>query len=162
MGPVMKLIRNTSVAALILGKDSNMRERDIELVLMSNSTLPERSRYLSTDELVTVVGNLLENAMEATDTVPAGQMRSTSLQITEDEKGLLIMVSDSGAGIDESVLPRIYESGFSTKAASGRGVGMSRIKEIVDRHGGSIEVDTDPGSGTTFTLIFSRERGGYA
>ena len=162
MGPVMKLIRNTSVAALILGKDSNMRERDIVLVLMSNSVLPERSRYLSTDELVTVVGNLLENAMEATDVIPVGQMRGTALQITEDEKGLLIMVSDSGEGIAESVLPRIFESGFSTKAASGRGVGMSRIKEIVDRHGGSIEVDTDPGSGTTFTLIFSRERGGYA
>ena len=70
-GPVMQLIRNTSVAALILGKAGNMRELDINLVLMRNSRLPERSRYLSTTELVTVLGNLLENAIEATDAIPA-------------------------------------------------------------------------------------------
>ena len=159
-GPVMKLIRNTSVAALILGKASNMRQLDIDLLLMSNSGLPERSRYLSTTELVTVVGNLLENAIEATDVIPAEDLRAVSLQITEDEKGLLIMVSDTGEGISQADLPRIYDRGFSTKAAEGRGLGMSRIRQIVDSHGGAIDVDTEPGSGTTFTLIFSRERGG--
>ena len=159
-GPVIKLIRNTSVAALILGKASNMRELDIDMVLLSNSSLPEQSAHLSTTELVTVVGNLLENAIEATDVIPAEDLRAVVLQIIEDEKGLLIMVSDTGEGISEENLPRIYEKGFSTKAATGRGVGMSRIREIVASHGGTIDVDTEPGSGTTFTIIISRERGG--
>ena len=114
---------------------------------------------MSTNELVTVVGNLLENAMEAVDPVPAGQDRSIALQITEDDRGLLIMVSDTGRGISREDLPHIFENGFSTKAGSGRGVGMKLIREITDRHGGSIEVDTEPGSGTTITIIFSRERG---
>lgn len=161
-GPVLQRIRNTSVGALILGKGSNMRERDVDFVLMTNSYLPEQSRYLTTDELVTVVGNLLENAIEATDIIPAEDLRAVSLQLTEDDKGLLIQVSDTGTGIEDEVLPKIFNTGFSTKADTGRGVGMSRIKEIVDRRGGSIEVETEPGSGTTFTLIFSRERGGYA
>lgn len=159
-GPVMQLIRNTSVAALILGKAANMRELDINLVLMRNSRLPERSRYLSTTELVTVVGNLLENAIEATDAIPAEDLRAVTLQLTEDETGLLIMVSDTGEGIAPEHLPHIFDHGFSTKAAAGRGVGMGRIKEIVESHGGTIDVDTEPGSGTTFTIIFSRERGG--
>ena len=159
-GPVMKLIHNTSVAALLLGKAANMRELDIDLVLMSNSSLPQRSAYLSTTELVTVVGNLLENAIEATDAIPAEDLRCVALQLTEDEKGLLIMVSDTGEGIAPEHLPHIFDHGFSTKAATGRGVGMGRIKEIVDSHGGTIDVDTEPGSGTTFTIIFSRERGG--
>ena len=159
IGPVIKLIRNANVAALILGKESNMRELDIQLTLLSNSTLPERSRYLSTRELVTVVGNLLENAMEAVDAAPADGIRSVVLQLTEDEKGLFLMVSDTGEGISPENLPHIFEESFSTKARSGRGVGMKLIQEIVDRHGGSIEVDTEPGSGTTFSLIFSRERG---
>ena len=85
-----------------------------------------------------------------------------SLQITEDDKGLMIQVGDTGTGIAEHDLPRLFAAGFTTKGAAGRGVGMSRIKEILDRHDGSIEVETEPGSGTTFTLIFSRERGGYA
>ena len=159
-GPVMKLIRNTSVAALILGKASNMREQNVSLVLMNNSSLPEHSRYLSTDDLVTVVGNLLENAIEATAVIPADDLRAVALQITEDEKGLLIMVSDTGEGISPENLPHIFERGFSTKAATGRGVGMRNIQEIVESHDAAIDVDTEPGSGTTFTLIFSRERGG--
>ena len=160
--PVLKRIHNTGVAALIMGKGSNMREMDVEFVLMSNSHLPKQSRYLSTDELVTVVGNLLENAIEATCANQIPDMRMVGLQITEDHKGLMIQVNDSGVGIKDEDLPRIFTAGFSTKAATGRGVGMSRIKEILDRHDGSIEVETEPGSGTTFTLIFSRERGGYA
>lgn len=159
-GPVMQLIRNTSVAALILGKAANMRELDINLVLMRNSRLPEHSRYLSATELVTVVGNLLENAIEATDAIPAEDLRAVTLQLTEDETGLLIMVSDTGEGIAPEHLPHIFDHGFSTKAATGRGVGMGRIKEIVESHGGTIDVDTEPGSGTTFTIIIGRERGG--
>ena len=159
VGPVMQLIRNSSVAALILGKEGSMREMDVSLKLMKNSSLPEHSRYLSTQEMVIILGNLLENAMEAVNAVPDAALRSVVLQITEDDKGLYLMVSDTGEGITAENLPHIYKSGFSTKAQSGRGVGMGLIKEIVDRHGGSIEVDTEPGSGTTITIIFSRERG---
>jgi CitB family two-component system sensor histidine kinase MalK/two-component system sensor histidine kinase DctS len=115
-GPVLKLIRNTNVAALILGKSSRMRELDIDLVMVSESDLPERSRFLSTTELLTVLGNLLENAIEATNAIPAEELRAISLQIKEDEKGLLIIVSDTGEGIEPENLPRIYEKGFSTKA----------------------------------------------
>ena len=147
------------LAALILGKENNMRELDISLNLLRNSRLPERSRYLESGELVTVVGNLLENAMEAVNSAPAGGMRSVTLQITEDENGLLLMVSDTGDGIREEDLPHIFEHGFSTKARSGRGLGMKLIADIVERQGGSIDVDTEPGSGTTISVIFSRERG---
>lgn len=158
--PVMQLVHNASVAALILGKLNNMRELDIRLTLLGNSNLPEHSRYLSTHELVTVVGNLLENAIEAVNAQPPGTDRRVVLQLTEDETGLLIVVSDSGVGIREEDLPHIYESGYSTKAHHGRGVGMALVKSAVDRHGGILEVDSEPGSGTTFTLIFNRPRGG--
>ena len=158
-GPVMQLIRNTGVAALILGKASNMRELDVDFVLMRNSALPERSRCLSTEELVTVVGNLMENAIEAANAIPADELRVVVLQLTEDEKGLYIMVSDTGTGIEPGVLPHIFETGYSTKSATGRGVGMGRVKEIVESHGGTIDVETDPGSGTTFTIIIGREEG---
>ena len=159
-GPVLQLIRNTGVAALILGKASNMRELDIDFVLMRNTALPERSRCLSTEELVTVVGNLMENAIEAANAIPADELRVVVLQLTEDEKGLYIMVSDTGTGIEPGVLPHIFETGYSTKAATGRGVGMGRVREIVDSHGGTIDVETDPGSGTTFTIILSQKQGG--
>lgn len=158
IGMVMQHIDNPNVAALILGKLDNMRELGIDMTLLGNSHLPEHSQYLSTAELVTVVGNLLENAMEAVD-ARSGERRSIVLQITEDDRSLVIMVSDSGVGIRSEDLPRIYTHGFSTKAHEGRGIGMALIKEITDHRDGSIEVDTDPDSGTNFTLIFDKKRG---
>lgn len=158
-GPVMKFIRNSNVAALILGKSHSMRELNIELILMQNSRLPEQSRYLTTDEIVTIVGNLLENSMEAINLKPADAERTVVIQITEDDKGLLIMVSDTGTGIPEAVLPHIFKPNFSTKSGTGRGVGMNLIHDITSRRGGTIDVDTDPGFGTTISIIFSREQG---
>lgn len=159
--PVMQLLHNSNVAALILGKLDNMRELDIHMTLLANSSLPEHSRYLSTRELVTLVGNLLENAIEAVNAVSDDRARTIVLQITEDENGLLIMLSDSGIGILPDNLPHICEQGFSTKATEGRGVGMHLIRGIVARHEGSMEIDSEPGGGTTFTLIFNKERSGF-
>ncbi len=158
--PVMQLIHNPNVAALILGKLNNMRELDIHMTLLANSHLPEHSRYLTTRELVTVVGNLLENAIEAVNAVSGTGQRTIDLQITEDAQGLLILISDSGIGIPAEVRARIFDAGFSTKAAEGRGVGMNLIQSIVNRRQGTIEMDSEPGDGTTFTLIFNQERGG--
>lgn len=158
IGPVLQRIRNTSVAALLLGKLNNMRELNISLTLLANSDLPEHSRYLSTSDLVTVVGNLLENSIEAINAQRGDSPRSIVLQITEDKDGLLILVTDTGTGIKPENLSRIYELGFSTKAAQGRGVGMSLVHEIVSRREGSIEVDSEPMAGTIFTLIFNQKR----
>lgn len=156
--PVLQRIHNPSVAALLLGKFNNAREMDIQLTLLNNSYLPQHSRFLSTADLITITGNLLENAMEAVNVQHRGSLRSVVLQITEDAGGLVLMVSDTGSGITPQVMEHMYEAGFSTKAQDGRGVGMALVHQIVSRSGASIEVDSEPGSGTTFTLIFDRLR----
>ena len=156
--PVFQRIHNPNVAALLLGKFNNAREMDIQLTLLNNSYLPQHSKFLSTADLITVTGNLLENAMEAVNVQHRGSLRSVVLQITEDSGGLVLMVSDTGSGITPQVMEHMYEAGFSTKAQEGRGVGMALIHQIVSRCGASIEVDSEPGSGTTFTLIFDRPR----
>ena len=158
IGPVIQLIHNSNVAALILGKLNNTRELDIHMTLLTNSILPEHSQYLSTAELVTIVGNLLENAIEAVNAVPDKRTRRIVLQITEDETGLLLVVSDTGIGIPPEGLQHIFDSGYSTKATEGRGYGMNLIRNIADRHQASLEVDSEPDAGTTFTLIFNKKR----
>lgn len=156
--PILQHISNPNVAALLLGKLDNMKELDIQLTLLANSHLPEHSQYLSTSDLVTTIGNLLENAIEAVNAQCGSGPRSIVLQITEDETGLLLMVSDTGTGIPPRLLEHIYDQGFSTKTTEGRGMGMYLVRDIVLRRGGNIEVDSEPGSGTTFTLIFSEKR----
>ena len=65
-----------------------------------------------------------------------------------------VTVADTGIGMPESVRQRIFEPFFSTKGEAGSGLGLSMTYSIVRRHGGEIRVDTAPGAGTTFTLIF--------
>lgn len=162
VAPVLQHIQNANTAALLLGKIDHMRELNIQFTLLANSKLPAHSAYLTTEELVTVVGNLVENAIEAVNAQNGNCLRNVVVQISEDNTGLLIIVSDTGIGIAPEDLKRIHAPGFSTKAREGRGVGMSLIWEIVTRREGSIDTDSEPGVGTTFTLIFNKKRGGAA
>lgn len=158
MSPVLQHICNPNVAALLLGKLGNMRELEISMTLLANSSLPERSTFLSTTDLVTLIGNLIENAMEAINARQSGSPREIVVQITESRSELLIMISDTGTGIDPKNMPYIYDFGFSTKAPSGRGIGMGLVREIVERRHGSIELDSEPDVGTTVTVIFNDPR----
>lgn len=157
ISPVLQYIKNPTIAALILGKISHMRELDIDLTLLHNSALPYHSRYLPTRSLVTVVGNLLENAIEAINARTDDSPRRITLQITETEDGLLIGCDDTGVGIEPENLTRIFEPGMSTKG-DGRGTGMTLITDVLDTFHGDIQVDSEPGVGTSIQVSVRHER----
>ncbi len=165
--PFLQHIANVNVCALLLGKLNNAREMNIEVKLLPNSKLPRHSPYLTTTELITIIGNLFENAIEAVNSQLPNNPRNITIQITEDETGLLIMFSDTGVGMTDDVIKHIFEEGFSTKNSqedsegqeghSGRGFGMNLVQKLVERNRGTIEIDSDPGFGTTFTIIFHQK-----
>ncbi|SFG13911.1 sensor histidine kinase [Oribacterium sp. WCC10] len=159
--PILHKIRNVNLAALILGKLQNMLETDINMNISSESDIPRHSAFLSSRELVTIVGNLLENAIEAINMKQGNDARTIDLQITETDEYLMISVSDTGTGIKEEDLEKIYSYGFSTKSEEGRGNGLYITKEIVTRHHGNMDVESDPGEGTTFELFFNETRAGF-
>jgi two-component system NtrC family sensor kinase len=96
--------------------------------------------------------NLVRNAREALASAPTKRL---GISVANDRPSgcLLIRVSDSGAGIDEQDLGKIFDPFFSTKA-QGTGLGLALVQQIVVDHGGRIDVDSVPGRGTTFTLAF--------
>ena len=100
-----------------------------------------------------VVMNLLTNAKAAT---PAGG--AVTIETSLDDAGrLAITVSDTGTGIADEVLPHIFEPFFTTKdEGKGTGLGLALSYGIVKEHGGTIEVDTAPGAGTTFRVVLPR------
>ncbi|MGL6200557.1 MAG: ATP-binding protein [Lachnospiraceae bacterium] len=159
ISPIMQTIENPAVAGLLLGKTSNMREANICLVLNRRSYLPRHSRYLSTRQLVTVVGNLIENAIEAVNQQSALGERSIELQITEDEAGLVIWIGDTGVGMDAGEENLIFLQGYSTKG-QGRGTGMFLIKSIIDSCNGTIKVESEKGEGTSISILVNHPRQG--
>lgn len=102
---------------------------------------------------------LIVNAIEAME---KGGRLTISTDYSSD-KEILIKVADTGKGIPEDILPKIFEPFFSTKdATKGTGLGLSVVYGIVQAHGGSINVESKVGQGTTFTIRLSRvppERG---
>ncbi len=111
----------------------------MRLVITEDSEL-DSVEPLSSGEVVTLVGNLVDNALDAAGTGPDAVVTVTARR---DEAGLLIRVADSGTGITEEALGHVFDRGFSTKGA-GRGLGMALVVQTVRRHDGTIVVDRDP------------------
>jgi signal transduction histidine kinase len=99
---------------------------------------------------------LLINAVEAMDG-PGGHGGTLSVRLAGNESMVSIEISDTGVGIPEDAVPRIFEPFFSTKdAQSGVGLGLAVVYGIVRRHGGKIEVESALGHGTTFHVMLPR------
>ena len=110
----------------------------------------ERPRAIArTDELKEVLLNLLENAREAAEGDSGAIV--VSVQRLEEGEGLLLSVRDSGVGIPEELLPRIFEPHFSTRS-SGTGLGLAIVRRIVDSWGGRIQAESTRGEGTRFDI----------
>jgi PAS domain S-box-containing protein len=97
--------------------------------------------------LTEVMTNLILNAMDA---MPDGG--TLSIRTRDTGNGVVITVADTGIGMPEPVRRRIFEPFFSTKGEKGSGLGLSMAYTIVQRHGGDIRVDSEPGKGATFSL----------
>jgi len=121
--------------------------RPLELRLdLQAAESPQGRPALLTEALT----NLILNAMDA---MPEGGTLTIATQHTPG-RDVRVTVADTGVGMTESVRQRIFEPFFSTKGEAGSGLGLSMTYSIVRRHRGEIRVDTAPGAGTTFTLIF--------
>ena len=103
--------------------------------------------YGSASELREVFVNLIVNAVDA-------MPRGGQLHITgrSSDGRLQLQFSDNGTGMAEDVKQKIFEPFFSTKGAHGTGLGLSVSYSIIERHEGSICVDSEPGNGATFTI----------
>lgn len=152
---IMHQIREPSVAALLVGKTSRAAELGISLTLDRESALSAGSPWLSPDAYVTVLGNLIENAIEALNQSRRGD-KSISVSIREGADSLLLCVEDTGPGIPAGLRETLFRRGTSTKGA-GRGTGLALVREVVDAYRGQIRVESEQGVGTSIFVSFRRE-----
>jgi sensor histidine kinase regulating citrate/malate metabolism len=142
-------VREPALVALLLGKTAQADERGIALTITEDTQLPTDT-VLSGQEMVTVVGNLIDNAMDACDRDDPW----VEVTVSQDDGGLLIRVADSGPGMDASTFEKAMQRGYSTKPGdtSGHGLGLALVAQVVRRHGGAIRADVTYGSVVTVTL----------
>jgi two-component system sensor histidine kinase DctS len=146
--------RNVSeyrVAGLLLGKVNRARELDVTLEIDRRSGLDAVPAPLEGGDLVVIIGNLIENALEATLAVPPP--RIVTCLVRGGPEGLEVRVEDNGCGLPAgSDRERIFAQGFSTKPGANRGVGLALVKQLVAFAGATITVESEPGR-TVFHLL---------
>ena len=152
---IMNQLHEPSVAALLVGKTSRANELGIRLTLDRESGLSEDSDWLPPDAYVTILGNLIENAIEVLN-----QSRSATkeifVSIRENPDSLLLCVEDTGPGIPTVLRNTMFQRGASTKGRH-RGTGLSLVQEVVEAYHGDIRVESESGVGTSFFISFCRE-----
>jgi two-component system CitB family sensor kinase len=136
------------VAAVLLGKSAQAAERGIDLVIDDTTAvhgLPVDSR-----DLVTLLGNLLDNAFDA---VLDASDKEVVVRVVADGSGLDIRVGDSGPGVPPDLATRVFERGWTTKrgeAGLGRGLGLALVGQVVRRYGGHVDVGVSELGGALF------------
>ena len=133
------------------------REAGIDLQIKLSSRL-ERF-YFDPEAIHRCLLNLAVNAVDAChDAGDNGKRKTITLEtLPRDDWGVEYQVTDTGVGMDEEMLGKIFQSFFSTKGTMGSGIGLMMSKKIIDRHTGQIDVRSQPGAGTTFIIRLPRK-----
>ncbi|HEY8702215.1 MAG TPA: sensor histidine kinase [Arthrobacter sp.] len=131
------------LAALLLAKITVAAEQDVQITVTEDSRLDQTTA--SHQSLLTIVGNLLDNAVDALANTP--EPRVVTIQF-DDADGVFIAVRDNGPGVPAHSIEQVLVDGYSTKEARPgmrRGIGLALVSRIVRRAAGTLDVFPGPG-----------------
>ncbi|WP_084743289.1 ATP-binding protein [Amycolatopsis australiensis] len=148
---VVGAVAEPVLAALLLGKAAEASERGVELTITPDTVIDDVSPGIEARDLVTILGNLIDNGLEAA--VRGTGHPKVVVTARSGEDGLLLRVADSGPGVPEDV--DVFRRGWSTKAGDGHGLGLALVGQAVRRYGGTVDVGRD--TGAVFTVRLPRQ-----
>jgi two-component system CitB family sensor kinase len=144
-------VEEPALAALLLGKVAAAHEKGVELLVTPDTAV--RSVAVDMRDLVTLVGNLLDNAIDAA--LAGSKPKRVMFTARQDSDTLLLRVADSGQGLDPEHAQEVFTRGWSTKPANrlhGRGLGLSLVGQVVNKYAGAIDVSNNGGAVFTVRL----------
>ncbi|ANN35742.1 two-component system sensor histidine kinase DcuS (plasmid) [Bacillus thuringiensis serovar coreanensis] len=153
IGGVMKKIKSPVFAGFLLGKLSYAREKNIKLIISESSDLPNINDECIIHELITIFGNLIDNALDAVMNCEKKQVE-VGIQYGDT---LIITVKDTGNGVSEDMLDKLFTKGYSTKGDN-RGYGLYLVKQSIQRINGEVHISSLLGVGTTITVKIPKGR----
>ncbi|MBB5172417.1 DcuS/MalK family sensor histidine kinase [Texcoconibacillus texcoconensis] len=145
---IIKHIKDPVLAGFILGKRSYARESGVELEFSDDCYVPEPNDPELTHDLVTIIGNLIDNSIDA---VQECSKKRVSVDIRYQEEFIYIKVSDTGSGMSEREIELSTKEKHSTKGED-RGWGLYLISKIIEDRKGDISFHSIVNSGTDISL----------
>ncbi|BCR04352.1 sensor histidine kinase [Desulfuromonas versatilis] len=144
------------VSGLILGKFNRARELKIALHFDPESSLSDLPAHIDREHLVTILGNLLDNAFEAVR--ENSDTKEVRLALTDLGEDIILEVEDSGPGIAPQVADSLFEKGVSTRAGAGRGMGLHLVGRALEAIGGQISYGEGELGGALFVVNIPKRR----
>lgn len=135
---------NVAINALLQAKQLDCEERGIAVGLKIATALDKL--IVPSWEMCRILGNLIDNAMDATE---ENVSKLIQIEILEELKSYKVIVKNNGVMIHKDIQEKIFQPGFTTKGEKGQGMGLAICKEIIDRYGGKIELE----SNDTYTIF---------
>ena len=154
---IARNFQDNHLAGLLIGKYYRAKELGLELVFDPACFVDRLPTALSHNEWISIVGNLLDNAYNASLRQPQGSKQIECL-INSDGQEVIIEIADQGCGIDEALRDRIFERGVTSSASKDHGIGLWLVRSYVEQAGGSIVVENNIPFGTIFTLYIPLTR----
>ena len=154
---IARNFQDNHLAGLLIGKYYRAKELGLELIFDPACFVDRLPTALSHNEWISIVGNLLDNAYNASLRQPQGSKQIECL-INSDGQEVIIEIADQGCGIDEALRDRIFERGVTSSASKDHGIGLWLVRSYVEQAGGSIVVENNIPFGTIFTLYIPLTR----
>jgi signal transduction histidine kinase len=146
-----KLTLVEPLIASVISEQNVRRSASETLRIKGLSPQAKNWTVVQVSELQTVISNLINNAFEA----GASQVEA---QFSTEDKRWSLAIHDNGKGMSSDVLGRIFERGYTFGKSTGSGLGLFHAKEVIDWNGGTLEVNSVVGQGTTFRIYLPREK----
>ena len=147
------------LAGCVLGKYNRANELGLKLVVDSSSHLHDIPKHISSEKLVSLVGNIIDNAFEATrESLARDPQGSNEVTLSMSDYGhdLILEVEDNGPGIAEKDRLRIFNKGMTSKDEAGHGYGLYLVKSIIDELHGQVSLERSDQGGTRFIVYFPK------
>lgn len=154
---LVKAIPDPIIAGCLLGKYNRAREMGLQLIIDDESHMSELPVHLPKEHLVSIIGNLIDNALEATlkHKGPGGQI---TLSMTDIGNDLIFEVEDQGAGISEDLERKIFDKGVTSKTGDGHGIGLHIVNKLLMGLNGTITLSKIKDQGSCFTVFIPKHR----
>lgn len=149
-------VKDTYVSAVLLGKLNRAHELGIKVTIHSNSELKTTLTEMQREGIVTILGNLLENAFDAVKKTNYDEQ--ISIFFTDIGHEIVFEIEDSGPGIPEENVVNIFTNGFTTKEGAHRGIGLSLVQQILDQLRGEITLESSDLGGACFIIAIPKAK----
>jgi two-component system CitB family sensor kinase/CitB family two-component system sensor histidine kinase CitS len=153
---LIERVEDPLVSGILLGKLNQANELGVHLTILSESRLESRLSRKNGEVLLTALGNLIDNAMDAVKK-NAPSTRKIQLFFTDIGNHIIFEIEDSGNGIPEEDISKIFEQGFTTKQGGHRGFGLALTKQLIDEVNGALYLEESELGGAYFVMSIPKD-----